>query len=342
MNTAPSPAPNQYPCPMYYQEEPLKYFRRSLRKDSNRLSFGVLVTTAFMVLIFLFLLFLLKFLGYPFTGGRLTSGLDEQMYYLISGLYYLLAAFIPFLFILVVSKQNVNEAIPVKKVKPSIFILSILFGSGVCLAANFPTNAVANFLESIGLNAQMPESFTPQTLNGIIVYYIFIAIIPPFVEEFAFRGIILSRFRKYGNGFAVFASSILFALFHGNVIQFIFAFICGLVFGFITIKTENLFIPIIIHIINNGFSVTVELLYEYCYEDFANGISFILLISMLALGLISLILLISKNRDFFRSAGESNVSQLSVGSRIWNFTFNPGFVAMLIYYAFLSAQFLKI
>ena len=42
------------------------------------------------------------------------------------------------------------------------------------------------------------------------------AVVPLFVEEFLFRGVILSQFRKYGDVFAVIASALLFGLLHRN------------------------------------------------------------------------------------------------------------------------------
>lgn len=62
------------------------------------------------------------------------------------------------------------------------------------------------------------------------------AIVPAICEEFAMRCCCVQLLRKYGNGFAVLSISIVFGLLHGNVIQFVFAFLVGLILGYITVK----------------------------------------------------------------------------------------------------------
>lgn len=71
--------------------------------------------------------------------------------------------------------------------------------------------------------------------------------------------------RKYGNGFAVLSISIVFGLLHGNVIQFVFAFLVGLILGYITVKTDSVVPAILVHALNNGMSVIVSIVLR-CYR----------------------------------------------------------------------------
>ena len=50
---------------------------------------------------------------------------------------------------------------------------------------------------------------------------------------------------------------------HGNFVQIPFTFCCGLMFGFLVIKTNSMLPSIIVHFLNNGLSVTFDLLYQY-------------------------------------------------------------------------------
>ncbi len=86
------------------------------------------------------------------------------------------------------------------------------------------------------------------------------AVVPPFVEEFLFRGVILSQFRKYGDVFAVIASALLFGLLHRNFSQIVFAFICGLALGITLVRTNNIWIPVGIHM----FCKWILCLIKYC------------------------------------------------------------------------------
>jgi len=76
-----------------------------------------------------------------------------------------------------------------------------------------------------------------------------IIIIVPIVEEFIFRGLLLSRwFVKWGVPRAVIVSSIIFGLMHVDVVG-------GIVFGYVMailyIKTKSLIIPMAVHSANN-------------------------------------------------------------------------------------------
>ncbi len=73
----------------------------------------------------------------------------------------------------------------------------------------------------------------------------------PIVEEYVFRKLIVDRTVRYGQGTAVVLSGLMFALFHGNLNQFIYAFALGLILAFLYVKTGNLKITIAIHMVVN-------------------------------------------------------------------------------------------
>ena len=74
--------------------------------------------------------------------------------------------------------------------------------------------------------------------------------IAPVVEEFFFRGILLTRWAvKWGVLRSIFASSLVFAILHLDPIG---AFCFGCVMAVFYIRTKSLFIPMVIHIANNS------------------------------------------------------------------------------------------
>jgi len=78
----------------------------------------------------------------------------------------------------------------------------------------------------------------------------------PITEEFIFRGIIFPVARqKRGNLYAIIISSIFFALGHFNGVQFITALFMGAVIGYAVILTDNIYIGVVIHVVNNSFSL---------------------------------------------------------------------------------------
>ncbi len=79
-----------------------------------------------------------------------------------------------------------------------------------------------------------------------------VAVVAPVVEELIFRGLILQGFRRnYHTLTAVFMSALLFALFHLNPWQFPATFVLGLLLGWLMVRTNNIFLAILGHSINN-------------------------------------------------------------------------------------------
>ena len=74
----------------------------------------------------------------------------------------------------------------------------------------------------------------------------------PIAEEIIFRWMIYGRMRFYlGKKWAVVLSAILFGLYHGNMVQFIYCTILGIVFAIAYEKSGNIFVTIIAHMLIN-------------------------------------------------------------------------------------------
>ena len=100
------------------------------------------------------------------------------------------------------------------------------------------------------------------TSINVLLAVLFMVICAPLIEEYVFRKLVVDRTIKYGQGVAVLLSGLMFGLFHGNLNQFIYAFAIGCFLAFLYVKTGNLKITIIIHMIFNflGGVVSVRLL----------------------------------------------------------------------------------
>lgn len=81
--------------------------------------------------------------------------------------------------------------------------------------------------------------------------------VAPFVEELLFRGAIEGHFLKQGRGsvFAIVVSSLFFAVVHGNPAQMPFAFLIGLLFGWLYYRTGSIVPGVFCHVVNNGLAV---------------------------------------------------------------------------------------
>ena len=92
-----------------------------------------------------------------------------------------------------------------------------------------------------------------------ILAFISVAILAPIVEEIIFRGIIFNEGAKYkGGSFPIIISALLFGLAHMQPIQIVYAFIVGLIFGFVYSKTHSLPIVMFLHMLNNLLTLFPE------------------------------------------------------------------------------------
>ena len=160
-----------------------------------------------------------------------------------------------------ISKGKNAPAVDFRKpVSTPLMLSATALGFFICLAGNYVTSVFVDMMDSIGITLSAPEYSPPSDFAGRLIYVISIAVVPALVEEFAVRGVILQPLRKYGDKFAILASSLIFAVMHGNLIQAPFALIAGIGIGYAVCITNSIWTGILIHFCNNFYSVIIEFL----------------------------------------------------------------------------------
>lgn len=98
------------------------------------------------------------------------------------------------------------------------------------------------------------------SVKNIIYIMIAIAIIPAVTEEFIFRGVILGQYTAMGtkSTTAVLLSATMFAMLHFNIYQFPVYFFGGIVLGFVALTTNSILSAMLVHLLNNAFSLLFE------------------------------------------------------------------------------------
>ena len=84
----------------------------------------------------------------------------------------------------------------------------------------------------------------------------------PIVEEFIFRYTLVGTLGRFGNIFAILISSVAFGLFHGNLYQFFYAFLVGLVLGYVYVKCGKWWVCVLMHAIANFFGGVLPMMIE--------------------------------------------------------------------------------
>lgn len=103
-----------------------------------------------------------------------------------------------------------------------------------------------------------------ESSGGFPVLFILIAVIPAIGEEFCFRGWLQPAIQKAtGNAHvAIWISAFMFSAIHVQFFSFVPRMLLGAMFGYLMLWTNNLWIPIFAHFINNGFMVVMMFLYQ--------------------------------------------------------------------------------
>lgn len=106
------------------------------------------------------------------------------------------------------------------------------------------------------------KQFLVQVQSNKISSFIAVAVFAPILEEVFCRGIILRGLLTHMSpSKAILWSALMFGLMHMNPWQAIPAFMLGLLMGWIYYKTHSIWIVILIHFINNGFSYLITVFY---------------------------------------------------------------------------------
>jgi membrane protease YdiL (CAAX protease family) len=102
---------------------------------------------------------------------------------------------------------------------------------------------------------QTTDSFEQQVYFGIIT-----VIVAPFVEEVLFRGILYPTVKQFGfPRFAVWSTSILFAMFHVNAMAFVPLVFMAVILTLLYETTGNLLAPIVTHALFNATNLALLL-----------------------------------------------------------------------------------
>ncbi len=128
------------------------------------------------------------------------------------------------------------------------------------LAITFCVSVALNNILCMSPLVEMSEEFqnASNAFYGTTIWIELLgsALITPFLEELLHRGVVFGRLRRMmGMWPAVILSALIFAALHFNIVQFIYAFLLGIVFALFVEKTGKLYPAVLAHILANGIAV---------------------------------------------------------------------------------------
>lgn len=177
-------------------------------------------------------------------------------------------------------------------------MLCVLAGLAVALLGNYPAVLVQDFLSNFGYESSAGYVSQAETWPAILLEFAVVAVLVPFLEELVFRGVVLSSLRPYGIGFSIVASALVFGLAHLDISSVTFAIVAGLAMGFIYARTNNLWLTVAIHALNNAIAVASSHT-EFFFGEDAVLAGNLLVLLPIGLGVLSMLMLLLFKRDVF-------------------------------------------
>ena len=181
------------------------------------------------------------------------------------------------------------------KINFNVVLISIVLGI-LCFFINVAVSSLfSGIINFTGYRSSGSGGTANYETWHFFVEVFIVAVLPAFCEEFLHRGIVLQGIKHIGFKKAIVISSLLFGLLHFNIQQVSYAFVVGLILGFVAVVSKNIFPSIIIHFVNNFISVYLDYAANrnWFLGDFLNNLQSSLYAgSMFAVFIISAIVMI--------------------------------------------------
>lgn len=191
--------------------------------------------------------------GYLFIIAQLGPSRDASIFYVASFEFVLL---LPIVIIFAIRKVSWKE------LGFRLFHRNTLM-LGCGLLVGIYILIILNNLIMVALGVVTQADVVSKILGEIDAPYLFAAvtaIVAPFTEELFFRGFLFKGLReKYGWVNALMFSSIIFALFHGQIATLLPTFLLGALFAYLYQQTESVLPGMFLHFVVNAVGAAVLL-----------------------------------------------------------------------------------
>lgn len=248
---------------------------------------------------------------------------------LVEYLFLLGAAYVP-IYLMICRLPKYEEKTRELSGKDMVVGLVMALGLGyLCNLAGALINAVISLVTGVSFWDMNPVTGMMEEITPSLLLYA--CIIGPFMEELMCRGFLLKRARVFGDWTAVVFTSIIFGLMHGNIAQFLYATVIGMVLGYIAVKTNSIRYAVLIHVIINSYNMILAcaetLLLDRGWDILIILLSAVTLLIMVILIIAGLILAVKYGRIWCRQMKEQNGPPSK--DKIFVY-WNPGFAVYLL------------
>lgn len=163
---------------------------------------------------------------------------------------------LPIIVYFIITKRKFTEVVRLKKTHPLMIIIVPIIAFAI-----IPLMTVINALSMLIVDNRVSDvtsALVQKNSYGVALF--FIAFIPAIIEELAYRGIVLGNYIEGSRLSAIVLSGFLFGIMHMNFNQMAYAFVLGIIFGFLLEATGSILSTMLVHFCINGTSISLSYL----------------------------------------------------------------------------------
>ena len=205
-------------------------------------------------------LFFLFIMIWPIIGGRLIAPFipNSVSYPIRLILSHIIMFILPAIAYILITKQSFRRVLKLNKIGIKDIFIAIIIGFIAQPVMSFFAY-IASFFFTNDVAGMMNE------LNNVPLWImiIMIGVTPAISEEITVRGIILSGYDFKNKHIAAIMSGLVFGIIHMNPHQFLYAFVMGVIFGYMVRAANSIFVTMIAHFTIN----TSQLLLQRAISD---------------------------------------------------------------------------
>ena len=271
--------------------EPAKVEKNTIRKFYNIGGFTALFQFAgsniFAMLLMIGITAILRAVNPDASTGAVSHYMTKGAIFVAINMLTFLTANVLFAFIgLKWAKIKPSSLIKTRDYHFSDAVTHCLAGLFIWVAAAYISSGIEDIVSQYGFTTDVMDDDYGKTGLGLAIMTIYTCFIAPVTEELFFRGALMKIFSKSNQRFGIVASAVFFGLAHGNLPQFMLAFLIGVFMGHIDMKHNSIIPSVVVHIFINTM---VTVMSEFNDNEVVMGL---ISLGLIIMGIIGFVLLL--------------------------------------------------
>ena len=210
-----------------------------------------------LLLMFVLLQGLMTVLGFGqmLFAPILSEKVGNLLYWGLYNVFYFASFMLPVPFFMLISRKQSTQKMALDVRFPRHFALMAVAAVGMIMAAGqINSLLVSPFVGENASTQVLLDLISGDKGYMVVLVFVMLVIVPPFCEEFLFRGLVLGNLLPYGKGMAIVSSALLFSLMHQSFSQFLYTAVAGVVLGLLYTESGSIWPSTLVHMVNNLLS----------------------------------------------------------------------------------------